>query len=91
MPKKIATAEPTPEPATVQAVITNDGPHRQAVNVNDIVADTGVLGFTATDLDRSTYLTMDRNMRNGVGSRVPVLLRRGDGYYALLRFLPVPF
>jgi hypothetical protein len=89
MPKKIATAATTPELATVQAVVTQDGPHRQAMNVNDIVADTGVLGFAATDRDRSTYLTMDRNMRNGVGSRVPVLLRRGDGYYALLRFLPL--
>jgi len=93
MPRK--TAIPTPEavePAiTIEAVVMQDGPHRQAVNVNDIIADTGLLGHAATDSQRSAYLTMFRNVKNGVGSRVPVLLRRGDGYYSLLRFLPDSF
>lgn len=93
MPRK--TAIPTPEavkPAiTVEAVVTQDGPHRQAVNVDAIIADTGVLRRDATNLDRSMFRTMVRNMRNGAGTRVPVLLRRADGYYTLLRFLPIPF
>jgi len=93
MPRK--TAIPTPEavepPITVEAVVMQDGPHRQVVNVDAIIADAGVLGPAATDSQRSAHLTMFRNVKTGVGSRVPVLLRRGDGYYSLLRFLPDSF
>ena len=93
MPRKTATttSESVKAAITVEAVVMQDGPHRQVVNVNDIVAEPSVLGPAATDSQKSAYLTMFRNLKNGVGSRVPVLLRRGDGYYTLLRFLPDSF
>ena len=85
MPKKTATAAPTPEVSTTEAIITTDGPERVSVPVADIVYD-HLVAANLLPYEREAFRAHYRALRNGDRQFVPVLFRRPDGVLVVLRW-----